>query len=222
VKQEGNNIIAYFVDRAPLRKSPKEDPVLYVATIPIASVLAGQKVTAFTSNQKISGLLAAGAGDGPNIELLPIPNSNEFFYNSGTTAPTILNSSLASPAAFSGALVNGSSVGMKAFEHNRGKYIMWGVFSWSTNAANPKASKFVLLDVTKKGYRSSITEINSELANAKFTLWNNVQKIDVGLGGISGELGDFYCQTAFATTASGKLRLACMSAQNGFVVYEVE
>jgi hypothetical protein len=60
------------------------------------------------------------------------------------------------------------------------------------------------------------------LANAKFTLWNNVQKIDVGLGGISGELGDFYCQTAFATTASGKLRLACMSAQNGFVVYEVD
>ena len=222
VKQEGNNIIAYFVDRAPLRKSPKEDPVMYTATIPVASVLAGQKVTAFTSNQKINGLLAAGAGDGPNIELLPIPNSNEFFYNSGTSTPTILNNSLASPAAFSGALVNGSSVGMKAFEHNRGKYVMWGVFSWSTNAANPKASKFVLLDVTKKGYRSSITEINSELANSKFTLWNNVQKIDVGLGGISGELGDFYCQTAFATTAAGKLRLACMSAQNGFVVYEVD
>jgi len=111
---------------------------------------------------------------------------------------------------------------MKAFEHNRGKYVICGVFSWSTNAANPKASKFVLLDVTKKGYRSSITEINSELANAKFTLWNNVQKIDVGLGGISGELGDFYCQTAFATTSAGKLRLACMSAQNGFVVYEVD
>ena len=111
---------------------------------------------------------------------------------------------------------------MKAFEHNRGKYIMWGVFSWSTNAANPKASKFVVLDVTKKGYRSSITEINSELANSKFTIWNDVQKIDVGLGGISGELGDYYCQTTFATTAAGKLRLACLSAQNGFVVYEVE
>jgi hypothetical protein len=222
VKLEGANIIAYFVDRAPLRKSPKEDPVMYSVTIPLASVLAGQKVTAFTSNQKMNGLVTSGVGDGPNIELLPIPNSNEFFYNSGTSTPTILNSSFSSPAAFSGALVNGSSVGMKAFEHNRGKYIMWGVFSWSTNAANPKASKFVLLDVTKRGYRSSITEINSDLANSKFTLWNDVQKIDVGLGGISGELGDFYCQTAFATTTGGKLRLACLSAQNGFVIYEVE
>ena len=222
VKSEGNNIIAYFVDRAPLRKSPKEDPVMYSVTIPLASVLAGQKATAFTSSQKMSGLVTSGVGDGPNIELIPIPNSNEFFYNSGTSTPTILNSTFGSPAAFSGALVNGSSVGMKVFEHNRGKYIMWGVFSWSTNAANPKASKFVLLDVTKKGYRSSITEINSELANSKFALWNGVQKIDVGLGGNSGELGDFYCQTAFATTAAGKLRLACLSAQNGFVVYEVE
>jgi hypothetical protein len=222
VKSEGSNIIAYFVDRAPLRKSPKEDPVMYSVTIPLASVLAGQKATAFTSSQKMSGLVTSGVGDGPNIELIPIPNSNEFFYNSGTSTPTILNSTFGSPAAFSGALVNGSSVGMKVFEHNRGKYIMWGVFSWSTNAANPKASKFVLLDVTKKGYRSSITEINSELANSKFALWNGVQKIDVGLGGNSGELGDFYCQTAFATTAAGKLRLACLSAQNGFVVYEVE
>jgi hypothetical protein len=222
VKSEGNNIIAYFVDRAPLRKSPKEDPVMYSVTIPLATVLVGQKITAFTSSQKLSGLVNAGIGDGPNIEFLSIPNSNEYFYNSGTSTPTILNSSLGSPVAFSGSLVNGSSVGMKVFEHNRGKYIMWGVFSWSTNAANPKASKFVLLDVTKKGYRSSITEINTELANSKFTLWNNVQKMDIGLGGNSGELGDFYCQTSFATTATGKLRLACLSAQNGFVVYEVE
>ena len=111
---------------------------------------------------------------------------------------------------------------MKAFEHNRGKYIMWGVFSWSTNAANPKASKFVLLDVIKIGCRSSITEENSELANAKFTLWHNVQKIDLGLGGISGELGDFYCQSAFSTTSAGNLKLACISSQNGFVVYEVD
>jgi hypothetical protein len=111
---------------------------------------------------------------------------------------------------------------MKAFEHNRGKYIMWGVFSWSTNAANPKASKFVLLDVIKIGCRSSITEENSELANAKFTLWHNMQKIDLGLGGISGELGDFYCLSAFSTTSAGNLKLACMDAQNGFVVYEVD
>lgn len=222
VKQEGNNIIAFFVDRAPLRKSPKEDPVMYSVTIPLASILAGQKATAFSANQKLAGLVTAGIGDGPNIELVPIPNSNEYFYNSGTSTPTLLNSSFGSPVSFSGALVNGSSVGMKVVEHNRGKYIMWGVFSWSTNAANPKASKFVLLDVTKKGYRSSITEINNELANSKFTLWNGVQKMDIGLGGNSGELGDFYCQTAFATTAAGKLRLACLSAQNGFVVYEVE
>ncbi|MFZ1455029.1 MAG: hypothetical protein WAT46_03240, partial [Saprospiraceae bacterium] len=98
VKLDGANIIGYFVDRAPLRKSPKEDPVMYSVTIPLASVLAGQKVTSFTSNQKINGLLASGAGDGPNVELLPIPNSNEFFYNSGTSTPTILNSTLGSPS----------------------------------------------------------------------------------------------------------------------------
>jgi len=222
VKSEGNNIIAYFVDRAPLRKSPKEDPVMYSVTIPLASVLAGQKATSFTSSQKMSGLVSSGVGDGPNIELIPIPNSNEFFYNSGTSTPTLLTGTFGNPVSFSGALVNGSSVGMKVFEFNRGKYIMWGVFSWSTNAANPKASKFVLLDVTKKGYRSSITEINTELANSKFTLWNGVQKMDIGLGGNSGELGDFYCQTAFAAASDGKFRLACLSAQNGFVVYEVE
>jgi hypothetical protein len=195
---------------------------MYSVSIPLASLLAGQKVTAFTANQKLTGLVNAGIGDGPNIELVPIPNSNEYFYNSGTSTPTLLSSTFGSPVSFSGALVNGSSVGMKVMEHNRGKYIMWGVFSWSTNAANPKASKFVLLDVTKKGYRNSITEINTELANSKFTLWNGVQKMDIGLGGNSGELGDFYCQTSFATTAAGKLRLACLSAQNGFVVFEVE
>lgn len=222
VKLDGANITAYFVDRAPLRKSPKEDPVMYSVTIPLASILAGQKVTAFTSNQKMTGLVASGVGDGPNIEFLPIPNSNEFYYNSGTSTPTVLSSTLANPQSYSGALVNGSSVGMKAFDHNRGKYVMWGVFSWSTNAANPKASKFVVLDVTKKGHRASITEINTELANQKYGTWNDVQKIDVGLGGTSGELGDFYCQTAFAVTSAGKLRLACLSAQNGFVIYEVE
>jgi hypothetical protein len=222
VKLEGNNILATFIDRAPLRKSPREDPDLYRVTIPLATILAGQKVTSFTSSQKLNGLVAAGISDGPNIEFLTIPNSNEFFYNSGTSTPTLLSSTFGTPVSFPGSLVNGSSVGMKVFEHNRGKYLMWGVFSWSTNAANPKASKFVLLDVTKKGYRSSITEINTELANSKFTLWNNVQKMDVGLGGNSGELGDFYCQTAFATTSAGKLRLACLSAQNGFVIYEVE
>ena len=221
-KLDGNNIQIYFIDRAPLRKSPRVDPIMYTVTVPVANIAAGTRVSAFTSNKTLTGLVSAGIGDGPNGEIVPIPNSQEFFFNHGTIAPTHLNASLGSPVFFSGALVNTSSVGLKVFEHNRGKYAMWGVFSWSTNAANPAANKLVVLDLTKKGYRQSIIDINDELANKKFTLWNEVQKISVGLGGNMTDPGGFYTQTAVATTADNKLRIACVSAQNGCIILEAE
>ncbi|HMP31141.1 MAG TPA: hypothetical protein PKD85_16160, partial [Saprospiraceae bacterium] len=221
-KLEGNNIIAYFSDRGPLRKSPRLDPIMYTVNIPIANIALGTKVTAFTSSRTITGLVNAGIADGPNGEIVPIPNSQEFFFNHGTIAPTHLTSSFSNPVFFSGALVNTSSVGLKAFEFNRGKYAMWGVFSWSTNAANPNANRLVVVDLTKKGFRQSIIDINDELANGKFTTWNDIQKVSFGLGGNMSDPGGFYAQTAFATTSNNKLRIACISAQNGFVVLEVE
>jgi hypothetical protein len=80
----------------------------------------------------------------------------------------------------------------------------------------------VVLDLTKKGYRQSIIDINDELANSKFTVWNDVQKISMGLGGNMSDPGGFYTQTAFAVTADNKLRIACVSAQNGFIILEAE
>jgi hypothetical protein len=222
--QQGSDINAYFVNRAPLRSSPKADPVLYQAKIPLTALSGGNVVKSFTSNATMSGLVNAGVGDGPNIELIPIPNSSEFIFNSGTLPPCHLNSNLASPVWFSSALVNGSSVGAKVFEFNRGKYLMYGVFSWSTNIANPKASKFVLLDATKKGFRQSIVDVNGEFAGTppQYTTWNSMQKIDQALGGYSGEAGGFYCQTAYAVTATGKLRVGAISAENGFIVFECD
>jgi len=222
IKQEGGVFKVYLVDRGPLRRSPRVDPILYTLDLPMNNLFSANKVTSFNSNTSIQGIVNAGAGDGPNIELVPLPNSSEFYFNSGTIAPMHLMSGLVNPIPFSGALVNGSSVGVKAFEFNRGKYAMWGVFSWSTNLTNNRASRFVLLDLTKNGYRNSITEINQDLANNIFTSWNDVQKIDRGLGGNMGDPGGFYCQTAFAVTSSNKLRVACVSAQNGFVVYELD
>ncbi|MCE2790603.1 MAG: hypothetical protein LW630_11920, partial [Saprospiraceae bacterium] len=160
--QQGVDIIAYFVNRAPLRSSPKADPVAYTARITPAAISGTAKVTSFETSAPISGLVSAGAGDGPNIELIPIPNSTDFIFNSGTLPPCHVNSNFSNPIWFSSALVNGSSVGAKAFEFNRGKYLMYGVFSWSTNLANPKASKFMLLDATRKGYRQSIADVNGE------------------------------------------------------------
>lgn len=223
VVKSGSNFIFTFVNREPLRRSPKADPTAYVVTVPAASVTAGTPVTALPAPQTFTGMAAAGIGDGPNMELVPIPNSTDYFYNSGTISPTYVSPTLGSPVWFSTALVNGSSVGLKAFEHNRGKYLMYGVFTWSDNLANPKASKFVLLDVTKKGYKQTIVDINAELNTtpASYATWNGIQKMDVGLGG-KAPTADYYCQTAFATTASGKLRVAVLSENNGFMVFECE
>ena len=221
-KLEGNAIQIYFIDRAPLRKSPRVDPIMYTVSVPVANVASATRVSAFSNSRTLTGLVNAGIGDGPNGELVPIPNSQEFFFNHGTIAPTHLNANFGSPVFFSGSLVNTSSLGLKVFEHNRGKYAMWGVFSWSTNAANPAANRLVVLDLTKKGYRQSIIDINDELANKKFGLWNDVQKISVGLGGNMTDPGGFYTQTAVATTPDNKLRIACISAQNGFIILEAE
>ena len=223
VIKSGSNFVFTFVNREPTRRSPKADPTAYIVTIPAASITAGTPVTSLPNPQNITGIIAGGIGDGPNMELAPIPNSTDYFFNSGTISPTLVSPTLGNPIWFSTALVNGSSVGLKAFEHNRGKYLMYGVFTWSDNLANPKASKFVLLDVTKKGYRQSIVDINAEFASvpAQFTTWNGVQKMDIGLGG-KAPTADYYCQTAFATTASGKLRVAVLSENNGFMVFECE
>jgi hypothetical protein len=222
--QQGVDIIAYFVNRAPLRSSPKADPVAYTARITPAAISGTAKVTSFETSAPISGLVSAGAGDGPNIELIPIPNSTDFIFNSGTLPPCHVNSNFSNPIWFSSALVNGSSVGAKAFEFNRGKYLMYGVFSWSTNLANPKASKFMLLDATRKGYRQSIADVNGEFAGTppQYTTWNAMQKIEQNLGGYSGEAGGFYCQTAYAITATGTLRVACVSSENGFIIFECD
>lgn len=223
VVKSGSNFVFTFVNREPLRRSPKADPTAYVITVPAASVTAGTPVTSLPAPQTFTGMAAAGIGDGPNMELVPVPNSTDYFYNSGTISPTYVSPTLTSPVWFSTALVNGSSVGLKAFEHNRGKYLMYGVFTWSDNLANPKASKFVLLDVTKKGYKQTIVDINAELNTtpASYATWNGIQKIDVGLGG-KAPTADYYCQTAFATTAAGKLRVAVLSENNGFMVFECE
>jgi hypothetical protein len=223
VMKSGANFIFTFVNREPLRRSPKADPTAYVVTVPAANITAGIAVTTLPTAQTFTGMAAAGIGDGPNMELVPIPNSTDYFYNSGTISPTYVNGTLGSPVWFSTALVNGSSVGLKAFEFNRGKYLMYGVFTWSDNLANPKASKFVLLDVTKKGYKASINDINAELKQtpAQYVTWNSIQKIDIGMGG-KAPTADYYCQTAFATTASGKLRIAVLSENNGFMVFECE
>lgn len=223
VVKSGSNFIFTFVNREPLRRSPKADPTAYIITVPAASVTAGTPVTSLPTAQAFVGMAAAGIGDGPNMELVPIPNSTDYFFNSGTISPTLVSPTLGSPVWFSTALVNGSSVGLKAFEHNRGKYLMYGVFTWSDNLANPKASKFVLLDVTKKGYRQSIIDINAEAiaTPVSYATWNGIQKMDVGLGG-KAPTADYYCQTAFATTAAGKLRVAVLSENNGFMVFECE
>jgi hypothetical protein len=222
ISKSGSNFIITLVNREPARRSPRVDPTAYVVTVPAASVMAGTPVTTLPSPQTLTGIIA-GAGDGPNMELVPIPNSTEYFFNSGGTPPIHVSSTLTNPVRFSSALVNGSSVGMKAFEFNRGKYMMYGVFTWSDNLANPKASKFVLLDVTKKGYKQSIVDINTELAAtpAQYITWNSIQKMDIGMGG-KAPTADYYCQTAFATTASGKLRVAVLSENNGFMVFECE
>jgi hypothetical protein len=223
VVKNGNNFVFTFVNREPLRKSPKADPTAYIVTVPAASVTAGTPVTTLPAPQTFTGMAAAGITDGPNMELVPIPNSTDYFYNSGTISPTYVSPTLSSPVWFSTALVNGSSVGLKAFEHNRGKYLMYGVFTWSDNLANPKASKFVLFDVTKKGYKQTILDVNAEFASTpiSYATWNSIQKMDVGLGG-KAPTADYYCQTAFATTASGKLRVAVLSENNGFMVFECE
>jgi hypothetical protein len=223
VAKSGSNFIFTFVNREPLRRSPKADPTAYIITVPAASVMAGTPVTTLPTAQTFTGMATAGIGDGPNMELVPIPNSTDYFYNSGTISPTYVSPTLGSPVWFSTALVNGSSVGLKAFEHNRGKYLMYGVFTWSDNLANPKASKFVLLDVTKKGYKQSIIDINAEAVATpiSYATWNGIQKMDVGLGG-KAPTADYYCQTAFATTAAGKLRVAVLSENNGFMVFECD
>lgn len=223
VAKSGGNFVFTFVNREPTRRSPKADPTAYIVTVPAASVTAGTPVTTLPTAQVFTGIIAAGIGDGPNMELVPIPNSTDYFFNSGTISPTHVSPTLGSPVFFSTALVNGSSVGLKAFEHNRGKYLMYGVFTWSDNLANPKASKFVLLDVTKKGYKQSIIDINAEVTSTpiSYATWNSIQKMDVGLGG-KAPTADYYCQTAFATTASGKLRVAVLSENNGFMVFECE
>lgn len=222
IVKEGGNFKIYFVDRAPLRLSPRQDPIMHTVNLTTAQVTGGQTVTAFATTTTLTGLAAAGISDGPNIEVFPIPNSSEFIFNSGTVPPVNLTSSLGSPAWISSALLNSSSVGAKYFEFNRGKYLMYGVFSWSTNLANPNASKFVMLDLTKKGMRSTITDISNELANAQYGTWNSIQKLSRPMGGSVGDPGGFYCQTAYGVTNSGKLRVACLSAQNGFLVVECE
>jgi hypothetical protein len=223
VMKSGTNFVFTFVNREPMRRSPKADPTAYIVTVPAASVTAGTPVTTLPTAQTFTGMAATTIGDGPNMELVPIPNSTDYFFNSGTISPTLVSPTLGSPVWFSTALVNGSSVGLKAFEHNRGKYLMYGVFTWSDNLANPKASKFVLLDVTKKGYRQSIIDINAEATSTpiSYATWNSVQKMDIGLGG-KAPTADYYCQTAFATTAAGKLRVAVLSENNGFMVFECE
>jgi hypothetical protein len=223
VAKSGSNFIFTFVNREPLRRSPKADPTAYIVTVPAASVTAGTPVTSLPAPQTFVGMAATAIGDGPNMELVPIPNSTDYFYNSGTISPTLVSPTLGSPVYFSTALVNGSSIGLKAFEHNRGKYLMYGVFTWSDNLANPKASKFVLFDVTKKGYKQTILDVNSEFATTpiSYATWNGIQKMDVGLGG-KAPTADYYCQTAFATTASGKLRVAVLSENNGFMVFECD
>jgi hypothetical protein len=224
IKDNGTSILVYFVDRAPLRSSPTRDPILYTAEIPLSNIASKTKVTTLKSTENFSGLIASGMGDGPLIELTAIPNSNEFILNSGTMTPTIVSSTLGTPVRFSSAIVNASSVGVKAIEHNRGKYLMYGVFSWNTNLLNPRNSRFVVLDMTKKGYRQTMLDVSSELTTNKFTTWNSIQKIDAPLGGEKGDTanGGFYCQTASAVTASGKLRLAGLVAANGFTVVEVD
>jgi hypothetical protein len=224
VKKEGTNYVMYFVNREPLRRSPKADPVMYSVIVPAANITSGTAVTSFATTQNFSGLVAGGVGDGPNMELAPIPNSSDFFYNSGGIPPTYVSSTLSNPVWFSSALVNSSSVGVKAFEFNRGKYLMYGVFTWSTNLANARASRFVMFDVTKKGYKQTILDVNSEFTSTpiQYGTWNSIQKIDLGMGGQDPAAGDYYCQTAYAITAGGKLRVACLSAGNGFTVVECE
>lgn len=224
IKDNGSSILVYFVDRAPLRSSPSKDPILYTAEIPLSNIASKTKVTTLKSTETFSGLIASGMGDGHLVELSPIPNSNEFILNSGTMTPTVVSSTLGNPVRFSSAIVNASSVGVKAIEHNRGKYLMYGVFSWSTNLTTPKISRFVVLDMTKKGYRQTMLDITTELNDNKFTTWNSIQKIDASLGGEKGDTanGGFYCQTASAVTAGGKLRLAGLVAANGFKVVEVD
>ncbi len=223
IAKVGGNFVITLVNREPTRRSPRVDPTAFIINVPPSAVMSGTPVTTLPSPQTFAGMIAAGVGDGPNMEVAPVPNSAEYFYNSGSTPPVLVDANLGNPIRFSSALVNGSSVGMKVFEFNRGKYLMYGVFTWSDNLANPKASKFVLLDVTKKGYRQSIVDINAELAAtpSSFATWNAIQKIDVGLGG-KAPTADYYCQTAFATTASGKLRVAVLSENNGFMVFDCE
>jgi hypothetical protein len=223
IAKVGGNYVVTLVNREPTRRSPRVDPTAFIVNIPTSAVTTGTPVTTLPSPQTFVGMIAAGVGDGPNMEVLPVQNSTEYFYNSGTTPPVLVDGNLANPLRFSSALVNGSSVGMKAFEFNRGKYLMYGVFTWSDNLANPKASKFVLLDVTKKGYRQSIIDVNAELAAtpSSFATWNAIQKIDIGLGG-KAPTADYYCQTAFATTTSGKLRVAVLSENNGFMVFDCD
>jgi glycine cleavage system H lipoate-binding protein len=224
VAKVGANYVFTFVNREPLRRSPKVDPTAYIMTIPVAASTSGTPVTSLPTAQNFTGLAAGGVGDGPNMELAPIPNSSDYFYNSGSIPPTYVSATLGNPVWFSSALANGSSVGVKAFEHNRGKYLMYGVFTWSDNLANPRASKFVLFDVTKKGYRATIDDVNAEARQtpASYTTWNGIQKVEVALGGKEPSAGDYYCQTAYATTSTGKLRIACLVAGNGFVVMDCE
>lgn len=222
VEYTGSEYKFYVVDRAPLRKSPRQDPILRTFTLSPAQLSAGTTITDFATTETLTGLVAAGVADGANAEFFPIPNSNEFIFNTGAIPPVHLNSAMANPVWISSALVNSSSTGAKFFEFNRGKYLMYGVFSWSTNMANPSASKFVLLDLTKRGMRQTIADITSELANAQYGTWNSIQKMTRPMGGSMGDPGGFYCQTAWGVTPSGKLRVACVSAQNGFAVYECE
>lgn len=225
---------AYFINREPVRRSPKANPTVNKITIPLASLIsgAGLPITSFTSTTEMVNYATNGFSDGPNMDLIPIPNNTtDFLTNSwGGRFQIIGNDFNATSLKTVNTTLLGTYVqGVKAFEYNRGKYAMFAITpgSGADNASNPFHSNFNVWDMTKKGYRQSIIDIETERTStpATYTTWNAIRKLRTPLGTKATSGGTGYCQTAYTIIGSGntqKLRVVAISGNNGFVVYDLD
>ena len=234
IKLDATSATAYFVNREPVRRSPKVNPTVNTINIPFANLLSGTglPITTFTSTTEMANYASSGYSDAPNMDIIPIlNNTTDFLYNGWGGRFMIMGSdyNASTIKVISGALLGTYVQGIKAFEYNRGKYAMFAITpgSGADNAANPLHSSFFMWDFSKKGYRNSLVDIETErtATPVSYATWNSIQKFRKPLGTKGNGSGDWYCQTGYAIIGAGatqKLRVVALSVNNGFVVYDLD
>lgn len=206
-----NRVFVYLVDIAPLNKPVPENPKVYI----LRDLTPDNLITTY-EEKTINGVINTAFKPGPFTQLTTIDGTEEFILNNGASSPLVINSSMTVSKIFPETVGLPKTIsGIRTFQFQRGKYMSY--VEYSTTGTTEPSAFFNVIDMTEKGFSSTITAIIND-GNSDATL-NYLRQIRIPLGNVANPT--MYATTSF-NPVGAKMRVLASVAGNGIHLIEWE